>query len=150
MIVESTGAHARRVSPMRMLRFLTRGAAGVAALAGALALAGCSSDDKGSSGGSSSGSTSSSCSSETKSSQSYLCVGSDDASKRCKCASSSEDTYPDTEAEAEKACGSSTTTGNCPPDQGSSGSSGTSSGSSGDGTSSGGDGTSSGGDGDGF
>lgn len=59
--------------------------------------------------GSSSSSSSSSCSSESTSSQAYVCVG-----DRCKCASSKDDTYPYTKDEAEKACSSSTSTGNCP------------------------------------
>lgn len=90
----------------------------VIALAAA-ALVACGGDDDGggttssggsSSGGSSSGSTSSSCSSESTSSNSYVCIGG-----RCKCTSSKEDSYPYTEKEAESACGSSTSTGNCPP-----------------------------------
>lgn len=84
------------------------------------ALVACGGDDDtgggGSNGGSSSGnnggsssSSSSSCSSESTSSQAYLCVG-----DRCKCASSKEDKYPYTKDEAEKACTSGTSTGNCP------------------------------------
>ena len=81
------------------------------------ALVGCGGDDDtgggGGSGdkrgGSSSSSSSSSCSSESTSSQAYVCIG-----DQCKCASSKEDKYPYTKDEAEKACSSSTSTGNCP------------------------------------
>lgn len=67
----------------------------------------------GSSESSSSSSSSSSCSSESTSSQAYVCIG-----DRCKCASSKEDKYPYTKEEAEKACSSGTSTGNCPPNGG--------------------------------
>lgn len=86
------------------------------------ALVACGGDDDtggGSTGGgknggsSSSRSSSSSCSSETTSSQAYVCIG-----DQCKCASSKDDKYPYTKEEAEKACASSTTTGNCPPSGG--------------------------------
>ena len=90
----------------------------------------CGSDSKDGNGSSSSSGTS--CSSQTDSKESFLCIN-----DRCKCSSESGNSYPYTRDEAKQKCGSSTTTGNCPPSSSGGTSGGTSSGSSG-GTSSGG------------
>ena len=88
----------------------------VVALVGLFACGGEDDDGKSSSsssGTSSSNGSSSSCSSESTSSQAYLCIG-----DRCKCTSSKENEYPYTKEQAEKACSSGTSTGNCPPNGG--------------------------------